>query len=206
MPPLFNQPCRLGFLASHRGSNLQAILDACRSGQLPAIATVVISNNANAGALARAKAANVPAVHLSGRTHPGPVALDEAIAETLSRHAVDLVVLAGYMKKLGLITLARYRGRIVNIHPSLLPKHGGLGMYGERVHAAVLAAGETESGASVHVVSGEYDQGPVLAQKRVAVLPGDTVESLAARVLEQEHALYVETLKRIIAGELPLPV
>lgn len=199
------QPCRLGFLASHRGSNLQAILDACRSGRLPAVAGVVISNNENAGALARAQLERVPAVHLSGRTHPDPAALDQAIAETLSRHAVDLVVLAGYMKKLGPITLARYRGRVVNIHPSLLPKHGGLGMYGERVHAAVLAAGDTESGASVHVVSGEYDQGPVLAQQRVPVLPGDTVEALAARVLVQEHALYVETLKRIITGELLLP-
>ena len=105
---------------------------------------------------------------------------------------------------LGPRTLAHFRGRVLNIHPALLPKFGGPGMYGARVHEAVLAAQEKESGATIHLVTEEYDQGPIIAQSRVAVLPGDTVESLAARVLEVEHALFPETLTRIARGEIEL--
>jgi phosphoribosylglycinamide formyltransferase-1 len=119
-------------------------------------------------------------------------------------HEVNLIVLAGYMRKLGPRTLAQYRGRVLNIHPALLPKFGGPGMYGARVHEAVLTAQEKESGATIHLVTEEYDQGPIIAQSRVAVLPGDTVESLAARVLEVEHALFPETLARIARGEIEL--
>ena len=108
------------------------------------------------------------------------------------------------MRKLGSKTLRRYRNRILNIHPALLPKFGGQGMYGERVHAAVLAAGESVSGVSVHLVDEEYDRGPVIAQIEVPVLPGDTPETLAARILEQEHALYPQTIQRIASGELKL--
>jgi phosphoribosylglycinamide formyltransferase-1 len=118
---------------------------------------------------------------------------------------VDTVILAGYMKKLGPATLGAYRGRILNIHPALLPKHGGQGMYGRRVHEAVLAAGETVTGVTVHVVDEQYDHGPILAQREVTVLPGDTVDSLAARVLAQEHRLYAETLQQISDGRIPLP-
>lgn len=195
---------RLGFLASHGGSNVQAILDACRDGRLEAEPCVVISNNSDAMVLDRAMAARVPAFHLSSHIHPDPARLDEAILATLEKHRVNLIVLAGYMKKLGPKTLARYRGRVLNIHPALLPKYGGQGMYGHHVHEAVISAGEKESGATVHVVDAEYDEGPIVAQQKVPVLPDDTSESLAARVLEVEHQLYAATLQRIASGEIQL--
>lgn len=196
---------RLGFLASHRGSNLQAILDACRRGRIAADPVVVISNNRDAEALARAAAAGVPALHLGASVIPDECELDSAIAGALRGHGVDLVVLAGYMKRIGPRTLAAFPRRIVNIHPGLLPHYGGQGMYGMRVHAAVVAAGEKETGITVHLVDGEYDHGPTLAECRVAVLPGETAEALAARLLPMEHELYVETLARVVSGELPLP-
>jgi phosphoribosylglycinamide formyltransferase-1 len=195
---------RLGFLASHGGSNVQAILDACREGRLTAEPCVVISNNSDAMVLDRAMAARVPAFHLSSHVHPEPARLDEAILATLEKHRVNLILLAGYVKKLGPKTLARYRGRVLNIHPALLPKYGGRGMYGNHVHDAVLAAGDKESGATVHIVDEEYDRGRILAQKKVRVLADDTSESLAARVLEVEHQLYAETLQRIATGDLRL--
>jgi len=195
---------RLGFLASHGGTNVQAILDACRDGRLEAEPCVVISNNSDAMVLDRAMAARVPAFHLSSHIHPDPARLDEAILATLEKHRVNLIVLAGYMKKLGPKTLARYHGRVVNMHPALLPKFGGQGMYGHHVHEAVIAAGEKESGATVHIADAEYDEGRILAQKKVPVKAGDTPDSLAERVLEVEHQLYAETLQRIASGEIKL--
>jgi len=195
----------IGFLASHGGSNMQAIIDACKSGKLQATPAVVISNNSDSGAIARAETEGIPYYYLSGKTHPEPEELDRAILETFLRHSVDIIVLAGYMKKLGPKTLSRFRGRILNIHPALLPKYGGKGMYGIRVHEAVIAAGEKESGVSIHFVDENYDTGPIIAQTRVPVLPDDTPETLAARVLVQEHILYPATLQRIVTGEIPLP-
>lgn len=196
---------RLGFLASHRGTNMQAVIDACQSGRLPAIPAVVISNNHNSGALTRAQAIGVPAYHLSQKGFADLDALDQAIVKTLERHLVDWVLTLGYMKKLGPRLLQAYRNRIINIHPSLLPKYGGQGMYGQRVHAAVIAAGETETGVTIHLVNEEYDQGPILAQARVPVLPGDTADTLAARVLETEHSFLIDTLGQLLRGELELP-
>lgn len=195
-------PLRLGFLASHGGSNLQAILDAVRDSTLPAEPCVVVSNNSQARALQRAQDFGMATVHLSSRTHPEPAALDAAMVETMRRHGVTLIVCAGYMRRVGPAMLAAYPRRILNIHPALLPRHGGQGMYGIHVHEAVLAAGDRETGATVHLVDSEYDRGPVLAQARVPVQPGDTPESLQARVLEAEHRLYPDTLRRIAAGEL----
>jgi phosphoribosylglycinamide formyltransferase-1 len=194
----------LGFLASGRGSNMQAVIDACKSRQLTAKPCVVISNNSGSGALARADQEGIPRYHLSGRTHPDPAQLDAAILDALLRHETELVILAGYMKKLGPRTLKRYAGRIINIHPALLPKFGGLGMYGARVHQAVLAAGDKETGVTIHLVDAQYDTGPVVAQCRVQVLTDDTVESLAQRVLEQEHRFLVETIRKIALGEITL--
>ncbi|MXZ08577.1 MAG: phosphoribosylglycinamide formyltransferase [Gemmatimonadetes bacterium] len=195
---------QLGFLASHRGTNLQAILDACKTGRLQARPRVVISNNSDSGALQRARKMGVPAAHLSTYTHPKPGALDEAILAILQAYGVEVVCLAGYMKRLGPRTLAAYRGRVLNIHPSLLPRFGGQGFYGDVVHRTVLAAGERETGATVHLVDEEYDHGQVLDQVQVPVEPGDSVETLSARVLQQEHRLYVQTLQRIAAGEIEL--
>ena len=195
---------QLGFLASHRGTNLQAILDACKTGRLQARPRVVISNNSDSGALQRARKMDVPAAHLSTYTHPEPGTLDGAILAILQAYGVEVVCLAGYMKRLGPRTLAAYRGRVLNIHPSLLPRFGGQGFYGEVVHRAVLAAGERETGTTVHLVDEEYDHGQVLDQVQVPVEPDDSVETLSARVLQQEHRLYVRTLQRIAAGEIEL--
>jgi phosphoribosylglycinamide formyltransferase-1 len=195
----------IGFLASHGGSNMQAIIDACKSGKLQATPAVVISNNSTSGAIERAKTEGVPYYYLSGKTNPEPGELDDAILDAFLRHGVDVIVLAGYMKKLGPKTLSHFRGRILNIHPALLPKFGGEGMYGIHVHEAVIAAGEKESGVTIHFVDEQYDTGAILAQTRVPVRPDDTPETLAARVLEQEHILYAETLQRIVTGEIPLP-
>ena len=181
---------------------MQAIINACTAGTLAAAPRVVISNNSQSGALARARQANMAAYHLSERTHGE--ALGGAILAALQRHGVEVICLAGYMKKLGAEVLAAYEGRILNIHPSLLPKFGGQGMYGMRVHEAVLAAGERESGATVHLVNEEYDQGRVLAQEKVAVKAGDTPEALQERVLAVEHRLYAATLARIAAGDLKI--
>jgi phosphoribosylglycinamide formyltransferase-1 len=201
---LLSVPLRLGFLVSHGGSNLQAILDAIRAGRLEAEPRLVISNNSTAPALERARQAGLPALHLSGQTHSDPDALDHAIAGALARHGVELVVLAGYMKKLGPRVLAAYPRRVLNIHPALLPKFGGQGLFGLRVHQAVLAASERETGVTVHLVDAEYDHGPALAQARVPVMPGDSPETLQARVLAVEHRLYAETLRRIAVGEIDL--
>src|SRR5574341_1650281 len=193
----------LGFLASHGGSNMQAIIDACKSGRLDAKPCVVISNNTESMALQRARNEGIPWHHISGQTHPGD-AEDREILRVLRLHGVDTVVLAGYMKQIGPATLQAYRGRILNIHPALLPRFGGKGMYGTRVHEAVLAAGEKVSGVTVHVIDEHYDTGPILNQCRVPVEPGDTVETLSARVLTQEHRLYVDTLQKISEGKIVL--
>ena len=195
----------LGFLASHNGSNMQAIIDACRGGRLAAGPVVVISNNRDSGALERARNERIPRFHLSRRTHPHPEDLDREIVDVLLEHDANLVVLAGYLRKIGPVTLATFPGHIINIHPGLLPEYGGPGMYGQRVHEAVLAAGAKTTGATVHVVDGIYDNGPILTQRKIAVKKSDTVDTLARRVLALEHELYVETIDRIIRGEVRLP-
>lgn len=194
----------IGVLASHEGTTLQSVLDACAGGRIPARVAIVVSNNGNSGALRRAREAGVPAVHLSSKTHQDPDALDEAIRGALAEADVDVVFLAGYMKKLGPRVLKAFEGRILNTHPAPLPRFGGPGMYGDRVFEAVLAAGETESGVSVHLVDTEYDTGEVVRQCRVPVLPGDALEDLKARVQAREKELVVDTLARIAAGEIPL--
>jgi len=184
---------------------MKAILEAIRAGRLVAVARVAISNNADAPALVHARAFGVPAYHLS-QTKLGPDAdVDAEIAATLAAHGVDLVILSGYLRKLGRQTLARYRGRILNIHPGPLPQYGGPGMFGRHVHEAVLAAGARESGIAIHLVDEEYDHGPVLARRSVAIEAGETPTTLAARVQALEPAFFVETLRRIAAGTLPLP-
>jgi len=185
---------RIAALASHGGSILQAVIDACESGDLAAQVTLVVSNNSSAGAMDRAAAHGIPTAHLSSRTHPDADALDAAIEQALIDAEADWVLLCGYMKKLGPRTLERFRNRILNTHPALLPKYGGQGFYGSRVHEAVIAAGDTESGATVHLVDGEYDSGPVLARVKVPVRDTDTAQTLEERVKEAERKLLVTTL------------
>ncbi|UJP40661.1 phosphoribosylglycinamide formyltransferase [Cellulomonas palmilytica] len=184
---------RIAILASGTGSTAAAIMDAAGD-TVAAEVALVISNNSGSGALAHARERGVPTRHLSGATHPDPAVLDAAMLHALVESGAQLVVLAGYMKKLGPRTLSAFPGLVVNTHPALLPAYGGQGMYGDRVHAAVLADGARETGASVHVVTPEYDEGPVLAQVTVPVEPGDDVPALRARVQAAEKALLLEWL------------
>jgi len=195
---------KLGFLASHGGSNMQAIIDACKNGTLDAEPSVVISNNSESGALKRAEKEGIPYYHLSLNTHPEEQLLDDAIVEVFEEYEINIVILAGYMKKIGRKLLTNFKGRILNIHPALLPKFGGYGMYGMKVHEAVLKADEKITGPTVHLVDEHYDHGRILAQKTVPIFSDDTPETLAARVLEQEHTLYPETIQKIITGKIIL--
>ncbi|MBT4482713.1 MAG: phosphoribosylglycinamide formyltransferase [Candidatus Latescibacteria bacterium] len=188
---------RLGVLASGGGSNLQSIIDRSLDGSLQADVVVVISNNSGAGALKRAVNHGIEALHISGVTEGSAEAADWKITEEMKSRKVDLVVLAGYMKKIGDILLGAYQGRMVNIHPALLPKFGGDGMYGMNVHKAVVAAGEKESGPTVHIVDSQYDHGCILAQINIPVQPDDTPETLQKKVLEKEHIIYPETIKKL---------
>lgn len=189
---------KLGFLASHGGSAARAVVQACASGRLMATPTVLISNNSGSAALAWAKAEGLRTAHLSSARIPDPAELDAVITRTLEQAGAEWVILSGYMREVGPALLAAYPERVLNIHPSLLPKHGGRGMYGDRVHAAVLAAGETESGASVHLVTAGIDEGPVVAQSRVQVYPNDTLETLRSRVQATEGELMVQALAGLV--------
>ncbi|MEU2091031.1 phosphoribosylglycinamide formyltransferase [Nocardia beijingensis] len=188
---------RVAVIASHAGSNLRALHRASLLADARFRIVLVISNNSNSGALRYARDNAIPARHLSGRTHDDP---DQAIRAALVEHAADLVVTAGYLKKVGPRTRAEFSGRIVNVHPALLPRHGGPGMYGEHVHRAVLDAGDPVSGASVHLVSDEYDTGQVIGQIEVPVQPGDTAQTLGARVLHAEHTLLPDVVREIATG------
>jgi phosphoribosylglycinamide formyltransferase-1 len=193
---------RLAFLASNNGSSFRAIVAAIDAGELAATPVLAVSNRANAPALDFARARDIPARHVA--TRPDPERGDDRLAGLLMESGADLVILSGYLRKLGPKVLSAFGGRILNIHPALLPRHGGQGMYGRRVHEAVLAAGEAVTGASVHWVDQEYDHGPVLAQTRIAVEPSDTPESLEAKVMAAEPQLYIDVLRRIVAGEGPV--
>ena len=195
---------RIGVLASHEGTTLQSIIDACAQERINGRVVAVVSNNSGSGALRRAAAAGIETFHLSSVTHPNGDSLDAAICGALQRARADVIFLAGYMKRLGPRTLAAFPARILNTHPALLPRFGGQGMFGDRVFEAVLASGESESGASVHLVDAEYDTGAVVCQERVPILPGDTVESLKARVQAREREAVVKTLAAIASGELVL--
>jgi phosphoribosylglycinamide formyltransferase-1 len=192
-------------LASHEGTTLQSLIDACADGRIPGRVAVVVSNNSASGALARARRAGIPAIHLSSSTHSTPALLDAAIRDALLAAQVDVVFLAGYMKQVGPLVLNGFAGRVLNTHPALLPKFGGQGMYGDHVFEAVLRAGEKESGVSVHLVDSQYDTGPVVRQCTVPVLADDTLESLKARTRVREKELVVDTLAGIARGEIVLP-
>ena len=194
----------IAILASHAGTNMQAIIDACKDGYLNGKVCAVISNNSNSQALEKARIAGVPEYHLSNKTHPDEDESDEAICKVLIESDTDIVALAGYMKKLGPKVLKQYKGRILNIHPSLLPKYGGKGMYGIHVHKAVIDAGEKTTGITIHLVEEEYDTGKIIRQFEIEVLEDDTVDILSKRILEKENSFYVETLKLISEGVIKL--
>ncbi len=190
---------KISFLASHGGSSARAILKAISDGELNAEAGIVITNNRDSAIYQWCVDNHVPVFHISSLTHPQAGAVDSAIVNTLKQVGTDIVVCSGYMKKIGPRTLTGYAGRILNIHPALLPAHGGSGMYGDRVHAAVLKAGESESGASVHIVDVNYDEGPVIGQSRVDITPEDTLDTLRQKVQATEPGLYIDCLKKFLA-------
>ena len=186
---------KISFLASHGGSSAKHIISAIKARTLTGFEIgVLITNNKTTAIYPWCLENGIDVLHISGKTHPENE--DQAIKNALCTAETDIVVLSGYMKKIGSQTLTEFSNKILNIHPSLLPKHGGHKMYGDFVHAAVLAQGESESGASVQVINDVYDAGPVLLQKTVAVLVDDTVASLGARVRAVEGELYINALKK----------
>ncbi|MGF0118330.1 phosphoribosylglycinamide formyltransferase [Promicromonospora sp. Marseille-Q5078] len=188
-------PLRVALVGSGAGSTADHVLTAVGSGAPGVDVRLVVGNNSRSGLFEVARRHGIATAHLSGVTHPDPDDLDAAVLAALKGAGADAVVLAGYMKKLGPRVLARYEGRILNTHPALLPEFGGAGMFGDHVHAAVLAAGRATSGATVHLVTADYDEGPVVAQVEVPVLPDDDVPALRARVQAAEKALLVDVLR-----------
>lgn len=194
----------IAVFASHGGSDLQAIIDGCKNNKINAKVAVVISNNGDSMALQRAKNENIPAYHMSAKKYGSEDVLAQEILKVLLKYDVDMIFLAGYMRMLHVSVLGKYNNRIFNIHPALLPKFGGKGMYGMNVHKAVIEAGENETGVTIHRVSAEYDSGEIVAQTKVAVMEGDTPEILAARVLDREHEFLVEVISDISEGKIVL--
>lgn len=192
-------PAPIVVLISGRGSNLQAILDATQRGQLPTVVRAVISNNPQAKGLAIARAAGVETVVVDHREFPERAQFDRQLAQTIDRFQPRLVVLAGFMRILGAEFIRHYAGRLINVHPSLLPEFKGL-----NTHARALAAGAKEHGASIHFVTNDLDGGPVIAQARVEVRADDSPESLAARVLEVEHRLFPLAIRWCVEGRLSI--
>jgi phosphoribosylglycinamide formyltransferase-1 len=188
---------RLVVLLSGGGRTLLNLVAAIEQGRLQAEIVKVISSRRDAAGVSRARAAGLEVEVLRPRDFPDAAAFAAAQTQSLLAARPDLVIMAGYLVHYPVP--AALAGRILNIHPSLLPRHGGQGLYGEHVHAAVLAAGDRESGCTVHVVDDEYDHGPIVAQARVAVQPGDSVETLAARVFEAECALYPQAIADYLA-------
>jgi phosphoribosylglycinamide formyltransferase-1 len=194
-----SQPLPLAILISGRGSNMLAIARACAAGQLDAQVRCVLGDRPGAAGLERAAALGIPTLMLHYRDYPGRESFEAALAAAIDASGARLVVLAGFLRILTPAFTARYAGRLLNIHPSLLPRHPGL-----HTHERALAAGDREHGASVHFVTSELDGGPVVLQARVPVLAGDTPETLAARLLPKEHQLYPRVIGWIAAGRLRL--
>lgn len=188
----------ISFLASHGGSSARALIKAMQDGVIAARPGIVITNNRDSGIFHWCLDNDIPVRHISAKTHRGEDSADEAIATVLQEAGTTLVACSGYMKKVGPQVLAAFPGHVLNIHPALLPAHGGKGMYGDHVHRAVLAAGERQSGATVHVVTAGIDEGPIVLQRAVPVEPGDTLETLRARVQAVEPGLYIDAVGRFM--------
>lgn len=191
-------PC-LAILISGRGSNLLALIDACASGDLPAQITVVISNNPTAAGLLRAEHAGIATCCIDHRSYGSREQFDQAMVDELMVRGADLIVLAGFMRILTPVFIEPFIGRLINIHPSLLPSYPGL-----HTHQRALDAGDSHAGATVHFVTAELDGGPPILQARVPILPGDSAQTLAARIATQEHAIYPLAARWYVEGRLAL--
>ncbi len=191
----------LAVLLSGGGTSLQNFIDRIADGSLDARIQIVVASRRNVGGIERAQQAGLPVEVVERRKFETPEAFSDAITAVLEGYPVDLIVLAGLLQKY--VFPPKYNGRVMNIHPGLLPEYGGLGMYGHHVHEAVLAAGEAESGCTVIIADHEYDHGPSVLERRVPVLPGDTPDTLAARIFEAECDAYPEAVRMFAEGRLP---
>ena len=198
MTPM-NLPVRLGVLLSGSGRTLQNLIDRIGDGTLPAKIEVVVSSSPKAFGLERARRHGLPAATVVRRDHPDAGSFSEAVSRALEPYPIDLVVMAGFLHLY--VFPEKYRGRVLNIHPALLPDFGGEGFYGHHVHEAVLRAGAKESGCTVHFADHRYDRGPIIVQRRVPVLPGDTPDTLADRVFREECLAYPEAILKVARGE-----
>lgn len=195
---------KIAVLASGEGTNFESIVQASHEGKLKASVAGLIVNREGVGALGRAQRLGVPAKVLSLKKFPSREAWDRSLVSQLEIWNIDWVVLAGFLALIGPEMLKRFPQRIINSHPALLPKFGGAGMYGDRVHAEVLSKSETETGVTIHSIDAEYDRGKILAQERVKVLPGDSVATLSARVKAAEVALYPRVLNDLVTGRITI--
>ncbi len=189
---------KIAVFISGGGSNLQSLIDASEAGRLSGEIVLVISSRDNAYGLERAFNAGIDTFVYKIKNYPSKEDAHRDLSEMLKEYEVEYIALAGYLKLLPAPIVRHYKNRITNIHPALLPRHGGSGMYGHHVHEAVLKAGEKESGATVHLVDEIYDHGKIIMQKKVTISPKDTPESLAAKVLKVEHMIYPEALDELI--------
>lgn len=187
----------LAVFLSGTGTNFTAIAEAANEGRIPVIITLVAGNKPDAPGLQKARYMNIPTALFMRPDFPDGKSFADYMLSVLRKYDVDLIALAGYMRKIPPRVIRAYRNRIVNIHPALLPRFGGKGMYGMTVHRAVIEAGVTETGVTVHYVDEEYDRGEIIEQRLVPVQPDDTPETLAARVLKVEHELYPEVLGKL---------
>ena len=194
----------IAFFASYNGSSAHAITDACLAGDLIASPVLLITNNPNAAALEWAENKGLKTSVLNSKSHPDPAELDQMIAEKLQFHQINIVCCSGYMKLIGPRTIAAVQGKILNIHPALLPKYGGKGMYGDHVHKAVKDNGDTETGSTIHLVNDKYDEGKILAQNHIALSGEDSVTDIANKVKDAEPQFYVDTLRKVIKGDILL--
>ena len=197
-------PAHIAVFISGGGTGLQAFIDAAKAGILSGKIVLVVSSNGKAFGLQRAEKEHIETFVFKKKNYPTPEEADRDLLQKLKERQVEYIALSGYLKLLPSNVVKAYPRRIVNIHPALLPKYGGKGMYGHFVHEAVLAAGDKESGVTIHLADEIYDNGRILEQVRVPVLEDDTPESLAARVLEQEHKLYPRVLEKLIKGKYEL--
>ena len=198
------EPLIIGVLASGRGSNCAALLHRIEEDEIPAKIAAVISNNHEAGVLQIARDHNIPAYYIERNQFETGDEFCQALENIFDQHKINFIVLAGYLRKVPPRIIRRFANRILNIHPALLPDFGGKGMYGHVVHEAVLKSGSTVSGATIHLVDEEYDHGPIVLKREVPVLPNDTPDILAARVLQVEHRIYAEAVRLFAEGRVKI--
>ncbi len=197
-----NHPLNVAVFASGGGSNFQALIDKKAEGLLHVNFAVLIGNNSRAKAFERAKKHEIPTLHIAPSHFPDEKSYAEKLMTELASYNVDAISLAGYMKMIPLKLIQKYRNRIINIHPALLPSFGGQGMYGKRVHQAVLDYGAKVSGITVHFADEQYDKGPVIFQETAPVLDSDDADSLAERILKVEHGNYWRALEALAQGTI----